>query len=205
MWNENRVARNLANDPSCSLCWQVRESRDHILQTCPSVKDVWTRLLSPAVASQFFKCVGSVGTGEVLESSLESSCLNLEMALELGSRILRILWEFCSITVAELWGIFHGTGTAWRKGIPNIIIESDSSTAAEIVLNGVKNRHPEFYFIDAIQRALRRDCCWSLVHVSKERKFVADWLVKSSLSVMGMCVCSINLHKMSSISLRLGT
>ncbi|MBA0742769.1 hypothetical protein Gogos_015790 [Gossypium gossypioides] len=141
----------------------------------------------------------------MLESSPDSSCLNLEMALELGSRLLCILWEFCSITVSELWGNFHGTGIAWRKGIPNIIIESDSSTAAEIVLNGVKNRHPYFYFIDAIQRALRRDCCWSLVHVSKERKFVADWLVKSSLSVMGMCVCSINLHKKSYISLRLGT
>ncbi|KAK5787119.1 hypothetical protein PVK06_041771 [Gossypium arboreum] len=111
--------------------------------------------------------------------------------------------SFVVLLLPMLRGIFHGTGIAWRKGIPNIIIESDSSTAAEIVLNGAKNRHPYFYFIDAIQRALRRDCCWSFVHVSKERIFVADWLVKSSLSEMGMCVCSINLHKMSLISLRI--
>ncbi|MBA0591361.1 hypothetical protein Gorai_020039, partial [Gossypium raimondii] len=189
----------------------VRESRDHIFRTCPSVKDVWTRLLSPAVASQFFKIVSCSRVPRSILVHWEkpgSDYFKLNVDGSWDQSWARAgsggVIPDC-ITVAELWGIFHGTGIAWRKGIPNIIIESDSSMASEIVLNGVKNRHPYFYFIDAIQRALRRDCCWSLVHVSKEKKFVADWLVKSSLSVMGMCVCSINLHKMSYISLRLGT
>nr|KYP35170.1 Putative ribonuclease H protein At1g65750 family [Cajanus cajan] len=42
----------------------------------------------------------------------------------------------CSITAAELWAIHLGLDLACRRGFMNILIESDSKVAIDLIING---------------------------------------------------------------------
>lgn len=48
----------------------------------------------------------------------------------------------CSMLQAELWPILYGVRFAWARGLHNLVIESDSKLAIELITKGCPLRHP---------------------------------------------------------------
>ncbi|MBA0748308.1 hypothetical protein Gogos_005148 [Gossypium gossypioides] len=74
----------------------------------------------------------------------------------------------CTVLEAELWGIFHCLSIAWEKGFKKVLVECDSSQAAQLLNDGqaasdnlaLKFGQPkglvdvEFVEVDAVQNTL---------------------------------------------------
>lgn len=93
-----------------------------------------------------------------------------------------------SATEAEIWAILHGLSIAWRKGFRNLLIESDSCIAINLLRDGVEAAHP---LHDQIRSVLgignnTLSIIWRKVNRSANR--VADKLAKESLSMTEQCI-----------------
>lgn len=63
--------------------------------------------------------------------------------------------ERCGILEAELWGIYHGICIAWGKGLCNLVIESDSRMAIDM-LNALKSHLlPHYSLIRGIRNVFK--------------------------------------------------
>lgn len=52
--NAERARRHLAQDDSCTLCLGTTETTLHVLRDCTTAMDVWSNILLPEHATDFF-------------------------------------------------------------------------------------------------------------------------------------------------------
>ena len=87
----------------------------------------------------------------------------------------------CEITTslkAELFAIMHGLQTAWDSGLRDIICESDSAVALELINKEPNVCHPYYAIIKKIQDTITLPWKCSLQHTWREANSCADWLAK---------------------------
>lgn len=93
--------------------------------------------------------------------------------------------EFCGITsclAAELYVIFHGLRVAYDAGHGNIILESDSRMALDLIMSDVQSHHPYAPMINQIVQLQHRDWIVHFQHTLRQGNECADWLAKHGAS-----------------------
>ncbi|KAH9725610.1 putative ribonuclease H protein [Citrus sinensis] len=98
----------------------------------------------------------------------------------------------CSVTTAELWGLYQGLTLAWNKGIRWLCVEVDSRCVTQLVKNNMVNPNEFSTLIRAIQELIR--CNWrvEITHVYREANFAADYLATLA------CSLPLGLHVLNS-------
>ncbi|KAH9699193.1 putative ribonuclease H protein [Citrus sinensis] len=71
----------------------------------------------------------------------------------------------CSVTSAELWGLFHGLSIAWQYGFRKVYVEVDSMCVMKLISNSNPPINEHFTLIREIQALLRRDWLTKVEHI----------------------------------------
>ncbi|KAH9678147.1 hypothetical protein KPL71_025604 [Citrus sinensis] len=110
-----------------------------------------------------------------------SSCWLTGFGLMLGS---------CSVTMAELRGIYQGLILAWNFCIRWLHVETDSLCATQILANQVVTTNEYASLIIAIKEYLqKKDWQVSISHVYREANSAADFMVNLACSLpLGLMV-----------------
>ena len=105
----------------------------------------------------------------------------------------------CSVTSAELWGLFHGLSIAWLYGFRRVIVEVDSKCVLQLVSPSSPIINEHFSLIQAIQELLRRDWFIQVKHIYWEANKATYFLTTYSFSFpLGLhCFQSIPLDMFS--------
>ncbi|KAH9791596.1 putative ribonuclease H protein [Citrus sinensis] len=98
----------------------------------------------------------------------------------------------CSVTTAELWGLYQGLTLAWNKGIRWLCVEVDSRCVTQLVKNNMVNPNEFSTLIHAIQELIRRNWRVEITHVYREANFAADYLATLA------CSLPLGLHVLNS-------
>ncbi|CAN1181799.1 Putative ribonuclease H protein At1g65750 [Linum perenne] len=89
----------------------------------------------------------------------------------------------CSITRAELRGIFHGLDIAWREGHKQVRVQPDSQTAVSLILaDDAPLRHHASEVL-AIRELLQRNWKTEIHHIYREANGAADFLASKGYSL----------------------
>lgn len=80
----------------------------------------------------------------------------------------------CTIMQAELRCILHGVALARNKGVRNLLIEADYSSAILMLDNGCDAVHPCAPLLHDIKRVLSEFDCVKWSHVFREANYCAD-------------------------------
>ena len=89
----------------------------------------------------------------------------------------------CSVTMAELWGLYQGLLLVWNKGIRWLYAEVDSRCVTQLVKNNVVTYNEFSPLIRAIQELIRRNWRVEITHVYREVNFAADCLATLACSI----------------------
>ena len=84
----------------------------------------------------------------------------------------------CSITQAELWGVFYGLLLAESLGCSNLIVEVDSLCAVLLCQNSTLDFHACRPLISAVHNLCSRDWSVTICHAFREANLCADSLAK---------------------------
>ncbi|XLT50929.1 hypothetical protein HN873_043533 [Arachis hypogaea] len=84
----------------------------------------------------------------------------------------------CSITMAELWGIYVGVKLAVDLGITNLMVESDSMCAMNLIGKPSIDLHASSSLIRSIKEILTRLNKFIIKHIFRERNFCTDAFAK---------------------------
>lgn len=89
----------------------------------------------------------------------------------------------CSVTVAELWGLYHGLKLAWEHGIRWLVVEIDSLCVTELVRKPVDTDNEYTSLLQPIEEVIQRN--WNIIinDVYREADFTADYLANYALSL----------------------
>ncbi|KAI4313562.1 hypothetical protein L6164_026527 [Bauhinia variegata] len=87
---------------------------------------------------------------------------------------------YCSSMKAEILAIYTGLAEAWRLGFRNLIIESDSKSAVDLVNRGCSASGKLAKSIKKARKYLRKEWQVNIVYIPREYNGVADWLSKFS-------------------------
>lgn len=93
----------------------------------------------------------------------------------------------CSVLASELWAILYGARLAWERGFQNIIIESDSLLAINLLKNGCSSRHPCYALVHQIMQVIGGVPTIRSHHILREANQVADLLAKNGLFLDVRC------------------
>ncbi|CAL5366927.1 unnamed protein product [Camellia sinensis] len=85
--------------------------------------------------------------------------------------------EVCSSLEAELWGIYRGLTVIFKKGYIDVLIESDSVEAVDLLQNATVV-NASFRSIVEDARHLLKRCRCSIQHILREGNQCADKLAK---------------------------
>ncbi|KAH9779123.1 putative ribonuclease H protein [Citrus sinensis] len=77
----------------------------------------------------------------------------------------------CSITVAELWGLYKGLKLAWDSGIRRLKVETDSLCVTQLVARSSVMTNEYAPLVQAIKDYLKLDWHVSIVHIYREANF----------------------------------
>ena len=92
----------------------------------------------------------------------------------------------CSITTADLWGIWEGLNLALDLGFRRVELESDSSCTINLVNQKSPKCHRHTQLVIAIQDLLHRDWGVSCNHIYREANFAANFMAQyTSTMVLG--------------------
>ncbi|KAH9771139.1 putative ribonuclease H protein [Citrus sinensis] len=90
----------------------------------------------------------------------------------------------CSVTSAELWGLFHGLSIAWLYGFRRVIVEVDSKCVLQLVSHSSPIINEHFSLIQVIQELLRRD--WLIqVQLAADLSFCPKPLLVVDITIEG--------------------
>lgn len=84
---------------------------------------------------------------------------------------------FADNLTAEVYAIIHGLDLAWNHGYRDIILESDSKSAIDLLYT-VQQYHPIFPLMDHIHGVLARQWKVEIQHTLREGNECADWMAK---------------------------
>ncbi|KAL9422188.1 hypothetical protein AB3S75_034454 [Citrus x aurantiifolia] len=86
----------------------------------------------------------------------------------------------CTITGAELWGLFQGLQLAWNIGIRQLLVEVDSRCITEILATDTNYPNANSSLIQGIKRFLNMEWQVSLSYSYRETNFAADYLANQA-------------------------
>lgn len=89
----------------------------------------------------------------------------------------------CSITNAELWGMYQGLILAWNKGIRLVIVEVDSLCVKQLIQSQTPSTNASSSLVNGIWELLSRNWQVSVHHIYREANFAADFLATFVLSL----------------------
>ncbi|KAI4313580.1 hypothetical protein L6164_026545 [Bauhinia variegata] len=76
---------------------------------------------------------------------------------------------------AEILAIYTGLAEAWRLGFRNLIIESDSKSAVDLVNRGCSPSSKLAKSVKKARKYLRKEWQVNIVYIPGEYNGVADW------------------------------
>ena len=82
----------------------------------------------------------------------------------------------CSITIAKVWGAFYGLKLAWDKGLRNVLLEMDSTSAISLITDKVNPLHPFALVIKRVHDLIQRSWNVRIKHIFREANRAADGL-----------------------------
>ena len=95
----------------------------------------------------------------------------------------------CSVTVAELWGLYQGLQLAWNFGIRRLKVETDSLCITQLLAKPLVMPNEYAPLIQAIKDYLNLDWQVSLSHIYREANFAADYMANLDFSIpLGLIV-----------------
>ncbi|KAH9735402.1 putative ribonuclease H protein [Citrus sinensis] len=94
----------------------------------------------------------------------------------------------CSVTVAELWGLYQGLNIAWQNGIRWLQVEVDNICILLLVTTPMITTNELSPLIKSIKDLISHSWCITITHVYREANFAADFLANHALSF------SLGLH-----------
>ena len=89
----------------------------------------------------------------------------------------------CSITVAELWGLYQGLQLAWNSGIRRLKVETDSLCVTQLVARPSVMTNDYAPLVQAIKNYLKLDWHVSISHIYREANFTADYMANLVFSL----------------------
>ena len=89
----------------------------------------------------------------------------------------------CSITVAELWGMYKGLQLAWDSGIRRLKVETDSLCVTQLVARSSVISNEYAPLVQAIKDYLKLDWHVSIAHIYREANFAADYMANLAISL----------------------
>ncbi|KAH9763649.1 putative ribonuclease H protein [Citrus sinensis] len=87
----------------------------------------------------------------------------------------------CSVTIAELWGLYQGLILAWQMGIRLLVVEIDSLCVTQLLNR--KSFNATLPLVNDILGLLSRDWQVSIHHVYREANFAADFMASHALTL----------------------
>ncbi|KAL9454363.1 hypothetical protein AB3S75_009869 [Citrus x aurantiifolia] len=95
-------------------------------------------------------------------------------------------WQFgfgmniglCSVTSAELWGLFQGLHLAWNRGIRYLVAEVDRQCIFQLISSTRTEPNAHLSLINAIKELMNRDWQITIKHIYREANFAADFMAK---------------------------
>lgn len=90
---------------------------------------------------------------------------------------------FCSISMAELWGLYQGLYLAWHHGIRFLGVEVGSRCIIHMLESRDQSPNMHTPLINSIKNLLKRDWHISIRHIYREANFAADFLAKKAGSL----------------------
>lgn len=94
----------------------------------------------------------------------------------------------CSVTVAELWGLYRGLLMAWQHSCHWLFVEVDSLCVTQLVSMPVIHTNEYASLLQATRDNIKQDWHITIRHVHRETNYAADFLANYALSV------SLGLH-----------
>lgn len=95
----------------------------------------------------------------------------------------------CSIVEVELWVILKGLRIAREKGFHNLLVETDSLNACNILISGhCSVLHPCFYLVRDIRELMDLERNWSVEHINRKANKVAYILAKFGMDMNDNCI-----------------
>ncbi|KAH9782186.1 ADP-ribosyl cyclase/cyclic ADP-ribose hydrolase [Citrus sinensis] len=88
----------------------------------------------------------------------------------------------CSVTVAELWGLYQGLIISWQNGIRWLQVDVDSICILQLVTTPMITTNELSPLIKSIKDLISRSWCITINHVYREANFAADFLANHALS-----------------------
>ena len=88
----------------------------------------------------------------------------------------------CSITVAELWGLYQGLHLAWNSRMRRLKVKTDSHCVFQLVTKPTLNINHYAPLIQAIKDYLKLDWQVSISHIYREAKFAAGYMARLAFS-----------------------
>lgn len=159
---------SIGNKKTDSLCEMKKNDQSYMLRWWPPCSAV-VKVNSDAAVVQ--------------DSSL-ASCAALirdENGVWCGGMTRRL--GRCSVLVVELWGILEGLKLAWDLGFKDVVIESDSLLAVNLVKKNLEEGLEGIGVERSIQRMLKMNWVARVSHVLRECNRSADVLAKFGLSL----------------------
>jgi len=89
----------------------------------------------------------------------------------------------CDALHAKMWGIYLGLELAWRDGISQLCVESDSKLLVDMITNNCKMNGTTLVLIRRIQNILNRNWKIQVHHTLREGNRSVDWLANFSLTM----------------------
>lgn len=89
----------------------------------------------------------------------------------------------CSITIAELWGLYQGLLMAWNGGIRSMIVEADSLCVIQLLEAQNDRLNASSPLVKSIKALLAQNWQVSVHHIYREANFAADFLATFALSL----------------------
>lgn len=75
----------------------------------------------------------------------------------------------CSVTVAELWGLFQSLSVAWKKGTRWLNVELDSLCVTQLFDNRLDYPNGSTLLARFVKDLLRRDWHINIIYVNREQ------------------------------------
>ncbi|CAN1181986.1 Putative ribonuclease H protein At1g65750 [Linum perenne] len=167
--NSERKRRHLTDFSSCPRCNVHEESVSHILRECKNIDIVWdpgpedwvTVNTDGSVINQS----GNASAGGLIRDHL-GHCF-LAFSANIGK---------CSITRAELRGILQGLEFTWSSGYKKVRLQTDSQSAARLILAEDPPLHQHASEVLAIRELLHRNWQVEIQHIFREGNGATDFL-----------------------------
>ncbi|CAN1181985.1 Putative ribonuclease H protein At1g65750 [Linum perenne] len=203
--NSERKRRHLTDFSSCPRCNVHEESVSHILRECNYATAVWNQLglqdwthsvelalsqdsilRSKPTSRRNIDIVWDPGPEDWVTVNTDGSVINQSGNASAGGLIRDHLGHCflafsanigkCSITRAELRGILQGLEFTWSSGYKKVRLQTDSQSAARLILAEDPPLHQHASEVLAIRELLHRNWQVEIQHIFREGNGATDFL-----------------------------